>query len=93
MGTQLNKDVPPFVIVADTPSRVRFVNSEGMRRRGVPLSSINSIKDAFKVVYGKKNGTLSNSLKELNNVELEYTGEEVKQFLDFFKNSKNGILL
>jgi len=93
MGTQLNKDVPPFVIVADTPSRVRFVNSEGMRRRGVPLSSVNSIKDAFKVVYGKKNGTLSNSLKELNNVELEYTGEEVKLFLDFFKNSKNGILL
>lgn len=92
MGSQLNKDVPPFLIVSETPAKIRCVNSEGMRRRGIPKSSVNSIKNAFRTVYGKKCGTVSEALEGIECGEIGFEGDEVKIFLDFFKNSKNGIL-
>jgi len=49
--TRIVQDVPPFMIVEGHPSRVRGVNSVGMRRAGVSADVIGSIAKAYRRIY------------------------------------------
>jgi UDP-N-acetylglucosamine acyltransferase len=46
-GACIERDVPPFVIVAGDRARVRALNVVGLRRAGVPELSIRALKRAF----------------------------------------------
>jgi len=58
MGSQINKDIPDYMIAAGIHPKIRGINSVGMKRRGFSSSSISSIKRAFKVVYRESQGRL-----------------------------------
>jgi len=44
-------DVPPYMIVDGNPARVRKLNLEGMRRRGMPPASVQALKEVFRLIY------------------------------------------
>jgi UDP-N-acetylglucosamine acyltransferase len=51
MGSLINADVPPFVIVAGNYAKPRGINSEGLKRRGFDAPRIAAIKRAYRTVY------------------------------------------
>jgi UDP-N-acetylglucosamine acyltransferase len=51
MGSLINADVPPFVIVAGSYAKPRGINSEGLKRRGFDATRIAAIKRAYRTVY------------------------------------------
>ena len=51
MGSQINKDIPDYMVASGIHPKIRSINSVGMKRRGFSASSVSSVKRAFKVVY------------------------------------------
>ena len=51
MGSLINTDVPPFVIVAGPYAKPRGINSEGLKRRGFDAGRVAAIKRAYRTVY------------------------------------------
>ena len=49
--TRIVQDVPPFMIVEGHPSRVRGINSVGMRRAGIPQEVIEAMAKAYRRIY------------------------------------------
>jgi UDP-N-acetylglucosamine acyltransferase len=91
MGCQINKDIPPFVIVSHHPTRVSTINLTGLKRRGFSANDTASIKRAFKAIYREdKGGLLSDALDKLE--EQEPNNEFIAQMINFIRDSKNGIL-
>ncbi len=89
MGSLINGDVPPFVMVADRYAEPRGVNSEGLKRRGFDAARIASIKRAYRGLYmsGKP---MAEARAEL--AEVERDSADVRQMLDFIQSSQRGLL-
>jgi len=49
--TRIVQDVPPFMIVEGHPSRVRGINSVGLRRAGIPQDVIEAMARAYRRIY------------------------------------------
>jgi len=91
MGSQVNKDIPDYMIAAGVYPKIRGINAVGMKRRGFSASSIASIKRAFKIVYRESQGRLlDTALTELK--ESESDSREVMQFVECILNSRVGIM-
>jgi UDP-N-acetylglucosamine acyltransferase len=54
-GAMVERDVPPFVIAAGDRARVRALNLVGLERMGVPPSSRDALKHAFRFLYHSGN--------------------------------------
>jgi UDP-N-acetylglucosamine acyltransferase len=52
-GAMVERDVPPFVIAAGDRARVRALNKVGLRRSGVPETSIARLEAAFVAIFRK----------------------------------------
>ena len=89
MGTVILKDVPPFVTVAGNSASPRGLNTEGLRRRGFPAQTMQSLKSAYKVVY-KRRLTLEAAVEQLAGPAKE--SAEVGRFRDFVSSSGRGIV-
>ena len=89
MGTVILKDVPPFVTVAGNSASPRGLNTEGLRRRGFPAQTMQSLKSAYKVVY-KRRLTLEAAVEQLAGPAKE--SAEVSRFRDFVSSSGRGIV-
>jgi len=53
---KLSIDVPPFTLAEGHPARIRTLNMEGLRRRGVEGDALVALKKAFRVLF-KERGT------------------------------------
>jgi UDP-N-acetylglucosamine acyltransferase len=89
MGSLINADVPPFVMVADQYAEPRGINAEGLKRRGFDAARIAAIKRAYRTVYmsGKP---LAEAKEELAAGARE--SEDVRAMLDFIEASQRGLL-
>jgi UDP-N-acetylglucosamine acyltransferase len=87
MGSVINQDVPPFVMVAGHPAGPSGINSEGLRRRGVEAATIARIKRAFRLLYrsGLYRAVALKGMRELG-------CPEVDRMADFVAASTRGIL-
>lgn len=56
-GAMVERDVPPYVIVQGDRARVRALNVVGLRRMGVPESSIRELRRVFRDLYVAKKDT------------------------------------
>jgi len=91
MGSQINKDIPDYMVAAGVHPKIRSINTVGMKRRGFSASSIASIKRAFKVVYRDSQGRLlDQTLTELEVSESD--SPEVMQLVECIRNSRVGIM-
>jgi UDP-N-acetylglucosamine acyltransferase len=51
MGASVNRDVPPYVMVAGEYAQPRGINSEGLKRRGFSPERIAAIKRGYRALY------------------------------------------
>jgi UDP-N-acetylglucosamine acyltransferase len=89
-GSHVRKDVPPYVVVAGQPAEPHGLNTEGMRRRGVPAGTIARMRQAYRILY-RDGLTLEDARVKLG--ELAADSPEVAlitRFLD--RESRHGIV-
>jgi UDP-N-acetylglucosamine acyltransferase len=89
MGSLINADVPPFVMVADQYAAPRGINAEGLKRRGFDAARIAAIKRAYRTVFmsGKP---LAEAKAEL--AEGARESDDVRAMLEFIESSQRGLL-
>ena len=89
MGSMINADVPPFLMIADRYAEPRGINSEGLKRRGFDSERVAAIKRAYRAVYlsGKP---LAEAKAELAQGAAD--SDDVRQMLDFIEASTRGLL-
>ena len=89
MGTVILKDVPPFVTVAGNSASPYGLNTEGLRRRGLPGQTVKALKSAYKTVY-KRGLTLDTAIEQL--AEPATKSAEVHRFREFVRSSGRGVV-
>jgi len=88
-GSRINKDIPPYCIVAREPVQYCGINSVGLSRRGFTRDQINAIQDIYRLIYSP----LYNISQAVEHVETEIPDSEEKTaVLTFIKNSPRGIV-
>lgn len=55
--TKIVTDVPPYMLVDGNPAEVRNVNLVGLRRRGMSNSELQSLNEAYRLLYRARMGT------------------------------------
>jgi len=89
MGSLVNADVPPFVMVADKYAVPRGINSEGLKRRGFDAERISAIKRAYRTVF-MSGAPLAEAKQQL--AEAAAGSEDIAAMLAFIEKSERGLL-
>lgn len=88
-GTEVIKDVPPYIKAGRSPLSYVGVNSVGLQRRGFSSEKINSILEIYRSIYMRG----LNTTQALQYIEKEIPeSEEKTEIVTFIKESKKGIL-
>ncbi|MEO8720727.1 MAG: acyl-ACP--UDP-N-acetylglucosamine O-acyltransferase [Ginsengibacter sp.] len=88
-GTEVIKDVPPYIKAGRSPLSYVGVNSVGLQRRGFTSEKINSISEIYRNIYLR--GLNITQATQIIEKELPES-EEKTEILQFIKDSKRGIL-
>jgi UDP-N-acetylglucosamine acyltransferase len=89
LGTVINRDVPPFVIVAGNHAQAYGLNKNGLKRRGFSPEVIAALHKVFKLVI-KGHKKREDIMSELEPLLKEYA--EVRQMIEFIDASERGIV-
>lgn len=88
-GTEVIKDVPPYIKAGRSPLSYVGVNSVGLQRRGFSSEKINSISEIYRNIYLRG----LNITQATHFIEKELPDSDEKtEILQFIKDSKRGIL-
>lgn len=88
-GTEIIKDIPPYIKAGRHPISYVGVNSVGLQRRGFSSEKINSILEIYRNIY-TRGLNITQAMAFIEN-ELPET-EERNEIIKFIKESKRGIL-
>ena len=88
-GTEIIKDIPPYIKAGRSPLSYVGVNSIGLQRRGFSPEKINSIHEIYRNIYMR--GMNTSQAMDYIEENLPDTDEK-REILEFIKNSKRGIL-
>lgn len=88
-GTEIIKDVPPYVKAGRKPLSYVGINSVGLQRRGYSNDVINGILEIYRTIYMR--GLNISQAKEVIEAEFPESPER-NDILDFINQSKRGIL-
>jgi len=88
-GAIVQRDVPPYVMVAGNPAVPHAVNSEGLKRRGFSEEQIRSIRDAYRILY-RSDLKLTEALERLEPVARQHA--EIRAFVDFIHASARSLV-
>ncbi len=88
-GSNVRKNVPPYIKAARAPLTFAGVNSVGLRRRGFTTESVIQIEDIYRTIY-TRGLNVSNAVKV---IEQEATTSKEKEIiLKFIEESTKGII-
>lgn len=86
---KLSIDVPPFTLAEGHPARIRTLNLEGLRRRGVEGEALVALKKAFRLLFGDRGTSREEAYAEL--AKLEFTQFEiVREVVTFVQETDRG---
>ena len=88
-GAIVQRDVPPYVLVAGNPAQPHAVNSEGLKRRGFTEEQIHNVRNAYRILY-RSELKLADAMEKL--CALGETQPEVKFFADFIGTSTRSLV-
>ena len=88
-GSKVNKDVPPYAIVAREPIAFFGINSVGLNRRGFTPEQIHTIQEAYRIIY-QSGMIITKALDEIEKT-LPKSAER-DTILNFIKSSTRGIV-
>ncbi len=88
----ISRDVPPFIIVSGIRKQMRVsgINKIGLRRHGFDKETLKKLDKAYKIIFMSPNLLLKEALEQAANEIVDC--EPAKQLIDFFHNSKQGVL-
>ncbi len=89
MGSAISKDVPPYVMVSGNPAHPHGLNIEGLKRMNKDKETIQTLREAYKVIY--RSGYTTKEAKNHLSASRE-SFVEVAEMLDFIQASQRGIL-
>jgi UDP-N-acetylglucosamine acyltransferase len=89
MGSAINRDVPPYLIVSGNYAEPIGINKIGLKRRGFSDEAIRAITNAYKLLVRSRKPR-EEVMKEAEPLIAKYP--EVKRFADFIAESKRGIV-
>jgi len=88
-GSKVNKDIPPFAIVARDPIAFCGINSVGLNRRGFTPEQIHTIQEVYRHIY---QGGM-NTTQALNHIEATMPASAERDIVvDFVRASTRGIV-
>ena len=87
-GCRFSQDIPPYIIAGKEPTKSCGINLVGLRRRGFSNELIESIHEAYRLLYSK--GVLKEGIEEIKK-NLQIT-PEIQYIIDFVESSKRGII-
>lgn len=85
----VDRDVPPFMIVAGERAKLYGVNQRGLSRLGWPPEKINGLKKAYRILW-RKTRSFSEGVKQVRDEIPSFP--ELELLLAFLVQSKRGIL-
>ena len=88
-GAIVQRDVPPYVMVAGNPAAPHAVNSEGLKRRGFSEEQIRAIRDAYRTVF-RAGLRLAEALERL--APQAQARPEIRAFVDFINSSTRSLV-
>ena len=89
--SRVTKDIPPYMLCGPSDGDVRVAgpNVVGLTRRGFSKEAVTALRDAAKILYHEG----LNRTQALAKIEQDIgKTEEVKYLLDFYRNSKRGVI-
>lgn len=89
MGSAISKDVPPYMMVNGNPAEPHGLNTEGLKRHHFSKETIQSLRDAYKVIY-RSGYTTQEAMQQL--AGLSQSCPEVANLVKFIQGSQRGIL-
>jgi UDP-N-acetylglucosamine acyltransferase len=89
MGSKINCDVAPYVVVAGEMSAPKGINVEGLKRRGFTPTQIQAIRRAYKALY-TSGLRLEEARLELGRLAAEH--DAVAPMLAFLDRSTRSLL-
>lgn len=89
MGSIINQDVPPYVVVASSYGKAGGINKVGLKRRGYSDEVIRAIVNTYKLLIRSKRPR-EEVMKEAAELIEKYP--EVKVMTDFIQASERGIV-
>jgi UDP-N-acetylglucosamine acyltransferase len=88
-GSKINKDIPPYAIVAREPIAFCGINSVGLNRRGFSPEQIHTVQEVYRLIY--QNGM--NTTQALEHIEATMPqSAERDTIVSFIRNSTRGIV-
>ena len=88
-GSKINKDIPPYAIVAREPIAFCGINSVGLNRRGYTPEQIHTIQEVYRLIY--QSGM--NTTQALEHIEATMPqSAERDTIVNFIRNSSRGIV-
>lgn len=89
MGSAINRDVPPYVMVSGHMAEPHGINSEGLKRRGFSREAIQQIRRAYKLLY-KSKLRLAEAMEQVELLAVEC--QEVRLLATFVEETARGIV-
>ncbi len=89
-GSLVRKDVPPFTKAGREPIGYCGINSVGLRRRGFEPKDIESITEAYRILY--LNGLSFGKAVDKIESEIAPFSQSVRDIVHFIKTSSRGIM-
>ncbi|MCI0404453.1 MAG: acyl-ACP--UDP-N-acetylglucosamine O-acyltransferase [Acidobacteria bacterium] len=86
-NVRINRDVPPFILVAEFDAAARGLNLVGLKRYGMSAEKISALKHAYRLLYRSKLPLA----EALDRIEKEVATDEARYLANFIRNSKRGI--
>lgn len=88
-GSKINKDIPPFAIIARDPIAFCGINSVGLNRRGFTPEQIHTIQEVYRLLY--QNGM--NTTQALDHIEATMPASKERDLIvHFVRVSTRGIV-
>ena len=88
-GSKINKDIPPYAIVAREPIAFCGINSVGLNRRGFTPEQIHTIQEVYRII----NNSGLNTTQAIEKILTEIPqGAERDLIVNFVKASTRGIV-
>jgi len=96
--TYVNKDIPPYMLAAGHPCRVRGLNSVGLRRAGISQSVQSLLRRAYRAIY-RGGLNLAQALSTIESDVLPQSAaggggrNELEELIRFIRSSERGVEL
>ncbi len=87
-GRGFSLDIPPFIMAGKEPVRYMGVNLVGLRRNGFTNEEIESIHEAYRLLYSK--GVLKEGIQEIKDTMT--INKHIQYIIDFVEQSQRGVI-